>query len=219
MHSGALNERDFHVLLLRKTNLQQFPKAFRAYAAHCKPASLKSANLAHHQRSLAGTALLIPLSPPRENHWVACLFTSVGYGHSIDSTEQIVANTERALADLARQIEQVRSTERVGTEAEDASSLPPPVKAEAKQAKLIVGPCWSVRLNSGRFGVDWSRTKTVLERGTLDIHVVRPPSEDLHKATGKNQEEESQARINSNSSRVAEPEVSKGKENPYSKES
>lgn len=177
------------MLSLRETNLQQFPNAFRAYTAHCNPPSLKSANLAHHQRSLAGTALLIPLSPPRENHWVACLFTSVGYGHNVDSTEQILANTERALADLARQIAQVRSTERVGTEAVDTLSVPPE-KAEARRAKLEVGSCWSVRLNSGRFGVDWSRTKTVLERGTLDIHVVRPPSEDLHKTTGKNQEKD-----------------------------
>lgn len=171
----------------RETNLEQFPTAFQAYAAHCKPPSSNPANLADHQRALAGTAFLVPPSPPQENHWIACLFTSVGYGRSVDSPEQIVATTERALADLARQIEEFRSRDQDGTEAMGSPAVPSE-KVQVEEPMPILGSCWSVRLNSGKFGVDWSRTKTVLEHGTLDIHVVRPPSEDDGESSGKNQE-------------------------------
>ena len=36
-----------------------------------------------------------------------------------------------------------------------------------------VGGCYAVRINSGRFGVEWRRTRAVLEDGGLDITVVR----------------------------------------------
>ncbi|MCJ1265968.1 ADP-ribose 1''-phosphate phosphatase [Lobaria immixta] len=166
---------------------KKFPKAFQAYAAHCKPPSSNPANLADHQRALAGTAFLLPPSPPQENHWIACLFTSVGYGRSVDSPEQIMANTERAVADLARQIGEFRSRDQDGTEAMGSPAIPPE-NSQVEKAMPILGSCWSVRLNSGKFGVEWSRTKTVLEHGTLDIHVVRPQSEDHGEPSGKNQE-------------------------------
>lgn len=178
--SMPLNDQDFHFNIshtfsLRETEIKQFPKVFTAYSVHCNPSSSKTADIDHHQRSLAGTALLIPPSPPRENHWVACLFTSVG-GRSTDLVKQIVANTERALADLARQIEELQSNVPDGADAVEPPAVFAPDKVEAKKAGLRMGSCWSVRLNSGKFGVEWSRTKAVLKRGTLDIHVVRPPS-------------------------------------------
>lgn len=112
-----------------------------------------------------------------------------------------MANTERAVAVLARQIEEVRSRDRDGTEAVDSPAVFPPDKAEPEKAEVIMGSCWSVRINSGKFGVDWSRTRTVLERGTLDIHVVRPASEDLGEKIEKVQESgDDETRINSSSS-------------------
>ena len=190
--SMPLIEQDFYINIsqtfsLRETKIKQFPKAFTAYSVHCKPLSSKAVDVDHHQRSLAGTALLIPPSPPRENRWVACLFTSVGYGRSVDSVEQIVTNTEHALADLARQIEELQSNVPDGAEAVKTPAVFAPDKVEATNAGLTIGSCWSVRLNSGKFGVEWSRTKAVLERGTLDIQVVRPPSEDHCEAAAKNQ--------------------------------
>lgn len=35
-----------------------------------------------------------------------------------------------------------------------------------------------MRINSGRFGVEWLKTKAVLEAGDLDITVVRPEEEE-----------------------------------------
>ena len=62
-------------------------------------------------------------------------------------------NTRNALKDLARQIAELRAS---GEE---------------------VGSCHAVRINSGKFGVAWQRTKAVLEAGDLDITVLRPEGE------------------------------------------
>ena len=86
-----------------------------------------------------------------------------------------MANTECAIDDLARQIRDVRLRDMNDTEAMDSSAVFAPKKQETEKAKLAMGSCWSVRLNSGKFGVEWSRTKTVLERSTLDIFVVHDP--------------------------------------------
>ena len=39
---------------------------------------------------------------------------------------------------------------------------------------LAPGELWAVRINSGKFGVKWERTKRVLEQCGLDMKVVRP---------------------------------------------
>ena len=58
-------------------------------------------------------------------------------------------NTRKALENLAKQV------------------------AEMRAAGEEVGKCCPVRINSGRFGVEWQKTKAVLEAGGLDITVVR----------------------------------------------
>ena len=49
--------------------------------------------------------------------------------------------------------------------------------AEIRQSGEEVGKCYAVRINSGKFGVAWQRTKAVLEAGDLDITVLRPEGE------------------------------------------
>ena len=87
-------------------------------------------------------------------HHIACLFTSTNYGKNVSSPEIILRNTASALRDLEAQV----------------SSL--------KREKGWKGEIWAVRINSGRFGVVWSRTRAVLENGPFDITVVRPENED-----------------------------------------
>lgn len=41
-----------------------------------------------------------------------------------------------------------------------------------------MGNCYAVRINSGRFGVEWQKTKAVLEAGELDITIFRPEEEE-----------------------------------------
>ena len=62
-------------------------------------------------------------------------------------------NTKSALKDLARQI------------------------AEIQQSGQELGDCHAVRINSGKFGVEWQKTKAVLEAGDVDITVLRPEEE------------------------------------------
>ena len=69
-------------------------------------------------------------------------------------------NTGNALKDLAKQVAELRGR------GED------------------VGNCYAVRINSGKFGVEWQETKAVLEAGDLEITVVRPEEEDNADSAG-----------------------------------
>ena len=42
----------------------------------------------------------------------------------------------------------------------------------------ILGQCYAVRINSGKFGVPWEDTKRVLEGGGVDMVVLRPEEEE-----------------------------------------
>ena len=42
---------------------------------------------------------------------------------------------------------------------------------------LVPGELWAVRINSGKFGVTWERTKRVLEQCGLDLQVAIPVEE------------------------------------------
>lgn len=42
----------------------------------------------------------------------------------------------------------------------------------------VPGECYAVRINSGRFGVEWEDTKRVLEGGGVDMVVLRPEGEE-----------------------------------------
>ncbi len=55
----------------------------------------------------------------------------------------------------------------------------------AEKPELGLGQCRAVRINSGKFGVPWSRTKEVLEEGTLDMVVVRPGADEVAKEGDK----------------------------------
>lgn len=108
-----------------------------------------------------GTALLI--DPPNAStlqrqtskipRYIACLFTSLDYGKRVSPAEKILENTRNALKDLAKQVAEMRASDEE------------------------MGNCYAVRINSGKFGVEWQKTKAVLEAGELDITVVRPEEE------------------------------------------
>lgn len=53
-----------------------------------------------------------------------------------------------------------------------------------KEAGGEVGSCYAVRINSGKFGVEWRRTKAVLEAGELDITILRPEGEEKADRSG-----------------------------------
>lgn len=94
--------------------------------------------------------MIPPTSSPKPktpSHYIACLITSVGYGKNVDGADTILRNTASALRDLEAEIASLRGQ---GWE----------------------GEVWAVRINSGRFGVEWGRTRKVLEDGGVGVRVV-----------------------------------------------
>ena len=83
-------------------------------------------------------------------YWIACLFTSIGYGRKRSSADVILASTQKAMVGLE---DTLRFIKRGGNK---------------------VGDIWAVRLNSGKFGVNWERTKSVLEGCGMNLKVVNP---------------------------------------------
>ena len=140
----------------------QYPTAYHLYNHHCVGSAKSNCTLRSYQQSLVGTSLLIPptekSNSKAKKQWIACLFTSYGYGRAVDNPEEILASTRKAMEDLKTQL-----LERKGDD------------------EIQDGPrdeCWAVRINSGKFGVPWARSKEVLEAGGLDVTVVRREEDD-----------------------------------------
>ncbi|KAE8392310.1 ADP-ribose 1''-phosphate phosphatase [Aspergillus alliaceus] len=152
---------------------QKYPAAYGIYRTHCQKYKSNPAyrvtstpsdepdnsQPTRNLRLPEGTALIIP---PQEKdhkdgdkkHWIICLFTSRNYGRRVSTADVIIQNTELAVADMVRQIDELRAEE---TE---------------------IGELWSCRFNSGLFGVKWALSRAVLEEAGLDVTVVRPKGED-----------------------------------------
>ncbi|OQV11076.1 hypothetical protein CLAIMM_14976 [Cladophialophora immunda] len=152
---------------------KQYPEAFKIYKAHCETAN--------RPYDLIGTCLLIPPQPLdyeqeimikikgtdksistgeslfRPQRWIACLFTSIGYGKpnmktnnpGKDPATKIVTNTRMALEDF-----------RVQLEAFGPSNFNPRTAWKTDSDKP--GEIWSPKFNSGAFGVDWEDTRMLI---------------------------------------------------------
>ena len=135
---------------------ERLPQAFTVYQDLCKSAGV----------SLIGTCLLIPPQPDdyevrdkgkmafQPRHWVACLFTSKGYGRKSktnpgkDTQAQILKSTKSALSDLRRALE----AHRPSNFGDDAWKTD-----DEKPGKLV-----SVKINSGAFRVKWEKTESLV---------------------------------------------------------
>jgi len=53
-----------------------------------------------------------------------------------------------------------------------------------EKSAVDLGQCTAVSINSGKFGVPWSRTKEILKEGSLDLVVVRPEIEEVGEGEG-----------------------------------
>lgn len=95
----------------------------------------------------------------------------------MDTPNAILSATESAVRDLGRQIK---------GEKEEGSEM---------------GECYSVRINSGLFGVPWRDTKRVLRKGGVDMVVVRPDSQkdEVVESDGEGEVEVEEAQQESNS--------------------
>lgn len=95
----------------------------------------------------------------------------------MDTPSAILRATESAVRDLGRQI---RGGKEEGAE---------------------MGECYSVRVNSGLFGVPWRDTKRVLRKGGVDMVVVRPNSQkdEVVESDAEGEVEVEETRLESNS--------------------
>lgn len=75
---------------IAKEFAERFPSQYRAYVNICDA----------NRDNLRGRAAVIP----SESHQVVCLFTSRGYGATVDSVPDIVEATREALRDLTKQL-------------------------------------------------------------------------------------------------------------------
>ncbi|RAL16928.1 uncharacterized protein BO97DRAFT_452941 [Aspergillus homomorphus CBS 101889] len=142
----------------------KYPNAYLFYRAHCReyaahPEEVVVTGEAGPRRIQLpeGTALLIPPQPGDSQfnggrqHWIICLFTSPGFGTQVSPVNILLENTECAVSNLKKEINQLRAQ------------------------GIAMGSLWSCRFNSGLFGVDWAHSRDILVGSGLEVTVVRPP--------------------------------------------
>ncbi|KAK5266834.1 ADP-ribose 1''-phosphate phosphatase [Exophiala xenobiotica] len=188
-----------------------FPQAYKVYRSHCLQA--------RKPYDLIGTCLLIPPHPvdyspkiqrtldkseststltskapvPERRRWIACLFTSIGYGRpnmaannpGKDSKERILKSTGHALEDLRTQLEEFGPSRfEEGTSWDTYDDNKP-------------GEIWSVKFNSGAFGVGWEETLEVLQAEFCNFErpwfVVEKPKVTEDKGISGIEEDESES--------------------------
>ncbi|KAF1832975.1 hypothetical protein BDW02DRAFT_454333, partial [Decorospora gaudefroyi] len=114
---------------------KRYPHAFRAHRTFC---------LSHPGHALRGTALLIPPMDGDKQHWIGCLFTSMGYGRQRDGVQMVLRSTRSAVRMLVERVGGVNA----GMGDGDGDGV--------REWRMC-------RVNSGRFGVPWEDTVRVLE--------------------------------------------------------
>jgi ADP-ribose 1''-phosphate phosphatase len=146
---------------------EQFPTAYRMYGNHCSTNS---------PEDLLGTCLLIPPQPidyepaksstegttgkAKKPVWIACLFTSVGWGKpkpkqgnpGVASKEDVLKATAPAL--VAMMVEWTNA--RAGRYAEDED--------EDDEEEVPDSAIFCPKFNSGAFGVPWERTEELIRQ-------------------------------------------------------
>ncbi|EOO03329.1 putative adp-ribose 1 -phosphate phosphatase protein [Phaeoacremonium minimum UCRPA7] len=131
-----------------------FPAACEVYKTFCNDAKADESER-WPPRSLAGQCLIIP---PQESDVAAgaprvsivCVFTSYGYGRANpakgkpgkDTAATILRQTRTSLAELRRQLDELKGKQR------------------SKEEPMII---YSPRFNSGAFKVPWTQTEAVIK--------------------------------------------------------
>ncbi|KAL2413644.1 hypothetical protein ABEF95_003578 [Exophiala dermatitidis] len=174
-----------------------FPAAYAVYRSHCQQAN--------KPYDLIGTCLLIPPQPKdyvqemtskrkknlcgrnghsstvvyKKRHWIACLFTSIGFGEpSIsglnpgkDSRTRILIRTQQALEQLRILLEEFQP-----------SNFNPETSWRTDDDKP--GEIWCCKFNSGAFEVDWEDTCARVEEEFVGFErpwtVVERVAKDKH---------------------------------------
>jgi ADP-ribose 1''-phosphate phosphatase len=170
--------------VLTRTTSTQYPAAYKAHNEHCKATPIEkligTCQLIPPQEE-DYSPKVEPSRPPSKRrrvertnesedqqstgskrHWIACLFTSRGYGKptkkhpGMDKPEIILEQTRNAVRDLRQQLAKLGVSEEKVTEGAD-------LKGERAVEQNVLGELWSCKFNSGLFAVEWADTRKVLE--------------------------------------------------------
>lgn len=154
---------------------KRYPGAYKEYAAHCKKNMAEDligtlrcfqvdrvAVQADRNLVQVGTCFLIPPLEPedewRPKHYIGCLFTSRRYGRSKDNADAILEATTAAMQALLNHLKKWHAK---------------PASTHGTGQPGAPAELFMCRINSGKFGVPWARSKAVLENleidGTEDI--------------------------------------------------
>lgn len=110
---------------------KNFPSAYIKYKHYCEN---------HEPEAIIGKCLLMAseaTDPKGKGYFIACLFTSRGYGREADPKEEILQHTKTAIDDLIHQV-----------------NIDPRI-----ESKIIHLP----KINAGLFRVPWDQTEQILE--------------------------------------------------------
>ncbi|KZF24042.1 hypothetical protein L228DRAFT_244910 [Xylona heveae TC161] len=135
---------------------QLYPHAHSVYQSRLRDITSGRCRSAH---DALAQCILVPPQPgdaPRK-HWLACLHTSIGHGRNVDPADSILEATQCAFGDFYTQVDDHQ-------------------KAVAKGKKLPkMGRIFSVKLNSGLFGVPWEDTRKMINYWPIDVEVLDLP--------------------------------------------
>ena len=155
-----------------------FPAACEVYKDFCNAAKA-TPSARWPPRSLTGKCLIIPpqdsdIAAGAPKVSIVCLFTSYGYGRSNpakgkpgkDTTATILRQTNTALAEFRRQLDEMRIENKDQNQGNDGSEEP-----------MVI---YSNRFNSGAFKVPWEQTEVLIQDKFAGWHgswiVLEPPS-------------------------------------------
>lgn len=155
-HMGDIFKAPPATLLLHACNTQglwgagialafrkKYPKAFQIYRQYCT----RTHNVSSSPVPTGSALLIPPVDGP--GHWIGCLFTSARVGRRRDSEAAILQNTVLALGGLLQLVHEVEQGV-YGVFASPADSG-------------TIGGVRMCRINSGKFGVPWEKTREVME--------------------------------------------------------
>lgn len=94
---------------------------------------------------IVGTALIIPVEDERQQ-FIGCMFTSRMYGRYRDKDSEIFKSTESAFKDL---LEQIKDNEKIEQ-------------------------LWMCKINSGMFGIRWTKTRSILRDVVSTENTTKP---------------------------------------------
>lgn len=168
---------------------KQFPAAFKVYAQTCTD---------NDPTDLFGTCLLIapqaadysPTATTRQTSatakkpvWIACLFTSVGWGKGnkrtgnpgVSSKDDILKATSTSLMSLLLEWRDARGEEEEdsrGDEEEDSRGEEEEDSGDDKNDLRKPGDIFCPRFNAGSFGVPWEGTEELILQKWSSVPVV-----------------------------------------------